>query len=150
MTTPAGQFLIYGTCIALGPVAALLKGPSGSGKSDLALRFLFGTPSHLDAVLVSDDQVLIERVGDHLIARPPAIIAGKLEVRGIGIVALPFRAEAELRLIIRLCDPADVPRLPELGEDKAELCGIPLPVLALAPFEGSAPLKLRLALERCL
>lgn len=150
MTTPAGQHLVYGTCVALGPVAALLQGPSGSGKSDLALRFLFHLPPHLDAALVSDDQVLLERVGDRLIARPPAAIAGKIEVRGIGIVTLPFRAEAELRLIVRLCDPADVPRLPEPGEDKAELCGIPLPVLALAPFEGSAPLKLRLALEGCL
>lgn len=148
MTPAAEQQLVYGTCVALGAVAALLRGPSGSGKSDLALRFVLGAPPQLGAALVSDDQLLVERRGDRLIARPPAAIAGKIEVRGIGIVELPYRAEADLRLIIDLADPADVPRLPELGGEGAEICGVSIPVLALTPFEASAPIKLRLALER--
>ena len=147
MSIPPGNQLVHGTCVALGPVAALLQGPSGSGKSDLALRFVMEMPPHLGAALVSDDQVLIERAGDRLIARPPATIAGKIEVRGIGIVALPYRSEADLRLIVCLSDPVDVPRLPEPGETTAEICGLPLPLLALAPFEASACHKLRLALE---
>jgi HPr kinase/phosphorylase len=144
--TAAAPQLVYGTCVALGAIGALLQGPSGSGKSDLALRFVLEAPPHLDAALVSDDQVLVERVEGTLIARPPATIAGKIEVRGIGIIALPFRAQAELRLLIQLSDPADVPRLPEPGAENAQLCGALLPVLRLAPFEASAPLKLRLAL----
>lgn len=145
---PPGQQLVYGTCVALGPVAALLRGPSGSGKSDLALRFVMETPPHLAASLVSDDQILLERAGDLLIARPPATIAGKLEVRGIGIVELPSCAEAELRLVIRLAAPADVPRLPEPDAEHTAFLGVSLPVMALAPFEASAPLKLRLALQQ--
>jgi serine kinase of HPr protein (carbohydrate metabolism regulator) len=140
--------LAYGTCVALRTIAALLEGPSGSGKSDLALRFVLGTPAAADAALVSDDQVLIERSSSRLLARPPMTIAGKIEVRGIGIVELPYLAEAELRLVIRLGDAASVERLPQWGDETAQFCGISLPVLRLSPFEASAPLKLRLMLER--
>jgi HPr kinase/phosphorylase len=146
VSEPAGQ-LVYGTCVALGRVAAILQGPSGSGKSDLALRFVMQTPPPLEATLVADDQVLVRREGGLLLARPPATIAGKIEVRGLGIMSVPHLAEAELRLIVPLCDPDDVPRLPRLGEETADIHGIALPVLRLAPFEASAPLKLRLALE---
>jgi HPr kinase/phosphorylase len=148
MTARAGQQLVYGTCVALGRVAAMLQGPSGSGKSDLALRFVMDLPPGADAALVSDDQVLIERQGDRLIACPPETIAGKIEVRGVGIIAMPFRRSADLRLLVRLSAPAAVPRLPEFSSETAELCGLHLPMLALAPFEASAPLKLRLALEK--
>jgi HPr kinase/phosphorylase len=140
--------LVYGTCIAIGSRAALLRGPSGSGKSDLALRFALETSSLFDAALVADDQVLIERDGGRLIARAPATIAGKIEVRGLGIVTLPFRSEAELRLVIDLSDPDDVPRLPAIEEQAEAFHGLRLPLLRLAAFEASAPLKLRLALER--
>lgn len=140
--------LTYGTCIALGAKAALLQGPPGSGKSDLALRFVLECPAHLGAALVSDDQVLLSALDGRLIARPPAAIAGKIEVRGLGIVTLPFREEAELKLIVRLADAADIPRLPAQPPETQTLCAIALPVLHMAPFEASAPLKLRLALER--
>jgi HPr kinase/phosphorylase len=145
--TAAAAQLVYGTCVALGRFAAILLGPSGSGKSDLALRFALDTPPIFDAALVSDDQVLVERVGDRLIARPPATIAGRIEVRGLGIVSIAHRPEAELRLAIRLADRADVPRLPQPGEQTADFQGVTVPLLRLAPFESSAPLKLRLALE---
>jgi hypothetical protein len=68
-------------------------------------------------------------------------------VRGVGIVPVPHLPQAELRLAIQLTHPDDVPRLPVIGEETAEIQGIALPLLRLAPFEASAPLKLRLALE---
>ena len=145
MTGDTAPQLAYGTCVALKHVAALLEGPPGSGKSDLALRFVLGAA---DAALVSDDQVLIERSGSRLLARPPATIAGKLEVRGVGIVELPYLAEAELRLVIRLGDRPSVERLPQWGDKTVQFCGLALPLLGLSPFEASAPLKLRLMLER--
>ena len=139
--------LIYGTCVALGRTAAILQGPSGSGKSDLALRFAMQTPAELDAALVADDQVRIEARGGRLFASPPQALAGKIEVRGLGIVTLPFRSEAELRLVVQLAEADDIPRLPaELHA--APICGIVLPLMHLAPFEASADLKLRLALQR--
>jgi HPr kinase/phosphorylase len=149
VTGDAAPQLAYGTCVALRTVAALLEGPSGSGKSDLALRFVLGAPgAAADAALVSDDQVLIERSGSRLLARPPMTIAGRIEVRGIGIVELPYLAEAELRLVIRLGDAASVERLPQWADETAQFCGISLPVLRLSAFEASAPLKLKLMLER--
>lgn len=138
--------LVYGTCVALGPVAALLQGPSASGKSDLALRFVHAFPATDGARLVADDQVYVSMEGTRLMARPPAVLAGKIEVRGIGIIDLPHLPEAELKLIVRLSAPHDVLRMPPATLPEAEVAGRPLPVLILAPFEASAPLKLKLAL----
>ena len=139
--------LIYGTCVALGRTAAILQGPSGSGKSDLALRFALQTPAELDAALVADDQVRVETRAGKLFASPPPALAGKIEVRGLGIVTLAFRSDVELKLVVELVQADDVLRLPtEL--QAAPLCGVTLPLMRLTPFEASASLKLRLALQR--
>lgn len=139
--------LIYGTCVALGRNAAILKGASASGKSDLALRFLFETPADLEPALIADDQVSVARRSDRLFASAPKTIAGQMEVRGIGIIAVPYRQEAELRLIVQLADRGDVPRLPPSPPPTWSVCGTPLPVICLTPFEASAHLKLRLAVQ---
>jgi HPr kinase/phosphorylase len=140
--------LLHGTCVALGSQAALLRGPSGSGKSDLALRFLFETPSELDPCLIADDQVWARvDASRHIILTPPEPIRGRIEVRGIGIVDLPFRPGATLSVIVDLVPPENVPRLPPESMDRTELLGLSCPLLKLAPFEASAPLKLRLALQ---
>jgi HPr kinase/phosphorylase len=139
--------LIHGTCVALGRNAAILQGPSGSGKSDLALRFVLRSPAELDAALVADDQVHIEARGGTLIARPPSALAGKIEVRGLGILTLPHRGEAGLKLVVQLAEPHDVPRWP-VAQQAEPICGIALPLILLAPFEASASLKLCLALQR--
>lgn len=140
--------LIYGTCISLRADAAILKGASGSGKSDLALRFIFGTPAELGPALVADDQIHVVAKDGQLIASAPATIAGRIEVRGIGIVSVPHREQARVRLIVQLVDYDDVPRLPPSPLPSETVCGIALPVLSLAPFESSAHLKLMLALQR--
>ena len=144
-----GFEVVHGTCVALGRRAALLRGPAGSGKSDLALRFLFLArrgPAAMEApVLVADDQVRVIRDGDRLLARPPDSIAGKLEVRGVGIVGVKALAEAELVLVVDLVGERDVERLPDPAE-RARLLGIDVPLLRLAPREASAPIKLVLAL----
>jgi HPr kinase/phosphorylase len=153
------DILVYGTCVALGGRAAILQGPSGSGKSDLALRFL-STPVSLDglraaadaaperAMLVSDDQVIVRSVDGRLLVRPPGAIAGKLEVRGLGIIDVPHRAEAELLLMVALTTPDNVPRMPADARPVVMLLGKPTPLIKLAPFDASAPIKLRLALSR--
>ena len=140
--------LVHGTCVALGPHAALLRGGSGSGKSDLALRFLALAPEHgLEPRLVADDQVWVEAQGDgSLIASAPDKIAGKIEVRGLGILDLPHRREALLALVADLVLPQEVPRMPPDPLERITLAGMAIPVVKLAPFELSAPLKLKLAL----
>lgn len=148
--------LIHGTALALGRAAALIRGSSGSGKSDLALRCLGVAPGGLittAAGLVADDQVIIRLGGGdaagtrHLIASAPATLFGRLEVRGIGIVAVPAVVEARLVLVVDLVPPAAVERMPE--PQQCEIHGVVLPRLELAPFEASSALKLLLHLQNC-
>ena len=140
--------LIHGTCVALGSHAALIRGPSGSGKSDLALRFLaLAAEPGLEPLLVADDQVWVERQNDgSLVASAPPTLAGKIEVRGLGIVQVPHCEAARLALAVDLVLPQDVPRMPTDPPDRITIAGATLPVVKLAPFELSAALKLRLAL----
>jgi len=141
--------VVHGTCVGLGRRAALLRGPPGSGKSDLALRFLFLArrgPAALEApVLVADDQVCLVSDGSRLLASAPESIRGRIEVRGVGIVAVKSVPEAELVLVVDLVETGAVERMPE-WDARAHLHGIDLPLLRLAPFESSAPIKLALAL----
>jgi len=143
-----GRELVHGTCVALGKRGALLRGPSGAGKSDLALRFLaLSGEGEERPLLVADDQVFIERDGaGALVASAPATIAGKIEVRGLGIIEVPSRAQAELALVCDLVGGEEVPRMPPEPEERTVIAGVPVRVLKLNPFEPSAPLKLKMAL----
>jgi serine kinase of HPr protein (carbohydrate metabolism regulator) len=119
----------------------LLRGPSGAGKSDLALRLI-----DAGARLVADDYVEIECQGDRLTARPPAAIAGLIEVRGVGVIKHDYVASAPLDLIVDLAAAEAIERLPNALATE-EICGLPVPRLTLYPWEISASLKVRLALQ---
>lgn len=138
--SPPGPQPFHGTCIAIGPHGVLLRGPSGAGKSDLALRLI-----DRGALLVADDQVLIEPGPDAPLARAPDNLHGLIEVRGLGIVTLaPIRAVAELRLVVDLAPPEAIARLPEA--QTTAIADMILSRIALTPFEASAPKKVELAL----
>ncbi len=139
----------HATAIAIGDAAALLIGPSGAGKSDLALRCLGGALPFTDGRpvrLVSDDQVLLERDGNRIIVSPPATIAGRLEVRGLGIVGVSHCDRAELKLIVTLGD-APPERLPEEADSTQDVLGLTIRRISLQPFHASAPAKLALAMR---
>ena len=140
--------LVHGTCVSLGGLGALLRGAPGSGKSDLALRFIFLSTEHRRPALVSDDQVVLTREGDVIIASPPSAIEGKIEVRGVGIVAVPhWEPKAQLKLIVDLKPREEIPRYPSpLAQEN--VLGLSVLRLSLDPFEASAPLKLALALKK--
>lgn len=121
-------------------MAVLLRGPPGSGKSDLALRLIDG-----GAHLVADDQTELRRSGTDLVASAPPTIAGHIEIRGVGILPCPAAPIAPLRLVVDLVAPDEVERLPEARSCHYLDCDVPL--IALAPFEASAPAKLRFALR---
>ena len=127
----------------------MLLGPSGVGKSDLALRLVHSSIEIAGRLvtprLVSDDQVLLELQPGRLIARPPDTLAGLCEVRGLGILRLPHLAEAEVVLAIELTAPEKIARLPDHPQ-YAELLGHRVALVHLAPFQASAPLKVALAL----
>lgn len=131
---------LHGTVVDIDGAGVLLRGPSGSGKSDLALRLIDG-----GAVLVADDRVVLSEQAGSVQASAPETIHGKLEVRGIGIVTLPAEPVSVLRLVIDLVEGHAVERLPKAAE--TVLLGVTLPVLRLAPFEASASSKVRLALR---
>lgn len=133
--------LLHASCIADRFGAVLLCGPSGSGKSDLALRLI-----DQGAILLSDDYVELSKEGDILIARPPDRLAGLLEVRGIGLVTLPYLTKAQVRLAINLVPADEVERLPE--QNSVVIEGIAIPAYDLAPFEASTAPKIRLALKQ--
>ncbi len=129
---------MHGTCVLLSDIGVLLRGESGSGKSDVALRLIDG-----GARLVADDQILLRVEGGHLVASAPAPLGGLLEVRGVGILPVPTADRAVIGLIVDLVAPEQVERLPEPRRDS--ILGVSLPYLALAPFDASTPAKLRLA-----
>ena len=129
---------LHASCVAVGGRAILITGPSGAGKSDLALRLI-----DRGATLVSDDQVILSIAGDQLIAAAPSTIAGKVEVRGIGIVAMAHAGSMPVALLIDLA--AERVRMPFPAT--RDLCGVSVPVVALAPFEASAAVKVELALR---
>src|SRR5690606_37721188 len=100
----------------------------------------------LRAELVSDDQVCCALKDGGIEVGPPPTIAGKIEVRGLGVLALPYRAAARLALVVDLVPAAEVPRYP-LETSFAEILGLAVPIVRLAAFESSAPVKLILALD---
>ena len=140
--------LVHGTCVAFGRRAVLLRGEPGAGKSDLALRFLaLRADDEARPMLVADDQVFVASdESGALIASPPPTLAGKIELRGIGIVEMPFLRQAQLHLVCDLVDAKDVPRMAPEPWGRTEIAGIALPALKLAPFEASAALKVKTAL----
>ncbi len=80
MTETAAPVQVHASAVTIGDSGVLLRGPSGSGKSDLALRLIDG-----GARLVADDRVDIYQTRDGLMMAPPESLAGLLEVRGLGI-----------------------------------------------------------------
>ncbi len=143
---------VHGTVIALGGKAALIRGAPGSGKSDLALRCLAVAPTALipcPVTLVADDRVNLQRLGDRILAEAPATIRGKLEVRGLGVLRVPSTASAELVLVADITALDQIERLPDPAP-MTELLGVRLPLIHVAPFTASAPVKLLLALAQTL
>ena len=141
---------IHGTCVGFDRFGILLRGASGSGKSSLALRLIdaegFGSGQRkLRARLVADDQVMLQNKGSALVASPPASLAGKLEIRGLGIVKLDYLKVVELRLVVDLVSYKSIPRLPNPVDAQVELMSVMLPRLALDAHGADAAAKLRAA-----
>lgn len=136
--SPATTIQVHASCVEIAGAGILLLGASGSGKSDLALRLL-----DTGARLVGDDRIDLASEAGALVARAPAAIAGKIEVRGLGILSFPALARSHVRMAVDLVPASAVERLPESRH--CSYLGIELPLIALAPFEASAPAKLRAA-----
>lgn len=141
--SPAFSGTAYATSVAIGGKAIVIRGDSGSGKSDLALRLI-----DRGAVLLSDDYTHVEARGGQAIASPAPNIAGLIEVRSLGPVGMPNIDEAPIALVVELTPPSGAP--PERCPAErltTRLCGVDLPMVHLRGLEASAPIKVELALK---
>jgi serine kinase of HPr protein (carbohydrate metabolism regulator) len=132
--------LLHATGLLIDGAALLITGKPGAGKSDLALRLI-----DRGARLIADDYTMVEARDGALYATPPPTIAGRIEIRGIGIVDVEYAEEGPVALIVDL--DAKPTRMPEDLAGETRLCGIAVPTIALAAFEMSAPLKAEWALR---
>ena len=132
---------LHASAVAAEGRAVLITGPSGSGKSDLALHLL-----DRGFTLVSDDQTTVKRDGDRLLASPPPTIAGKLEIRGIGIVDMDNLTDMPVALIVELT-MNEIQRMPDDSRERPIL-GVSLPIVTIDAMTASAPSKVALALDR--
>ena len=132
---------LHASTVAVDGRAVLLTGPSGSGKSDLALRML-----DRGFTLVSDDQTIVRKEGDRLLASAPPNIAGKLEIRGLGIVDVERVDNIAIALIVELTNSL-IERLPDDSRERPIL-GVKLPLVTIDALTASAPSKVALALDR--
>ena len=131
---------LHATCVAIDGRAVLIAGPSGSGKSDLALRML-----DRGFTLVSDDRTIVRRDGDKVIAMAPETIKGKLEIRGIGVVDIETVQNVPLALVVELT--SDIQRLPDDSRERLIL-GARIPLISIDALAASAPSKVSVALGR--
>lgn len=137
--------VLHGTAVQLlgarfEPSAVLLRGLSGAGKSDLAARLI-----DAGGLLISDDQVGLQRRQDKIFADCVESIRGLLEMRGVGLLSYPVADATRLRLVVDLVKKEDVPRLPDW--DELEILGVAVPRIKLCAFEISAALKVMRAME---
>jgi len=147
------QFLVHATAVKLAGATrpfggftdggVLLLGPSGSGKSDVALRLISA-----GAELISDDQTLLFVEQGILFADAPATIKDTMEIRGVGILRMKSTGKTPIILAVQLDENAGVARMPE-----PSVYGLPVglkgavspPLLTFDPSEASTPAKIAAA-----
>ncbi len=135
---------IHAGAIRLGADGVLIRGASGSGKSSLLLHLLIRHPD--TARLISDDRVILTAKDGRLVASAPPEIAGKLEIRGQGIVEIAYVSPAAIRLVVDLLPAAECPRLPEKQDRTTSIDGVTLPRLKLPIGIGDGADRVQAAL----
>lgn len=142
MSEADSRATIHANALLLGAAGVLLRGPAGSGKSALTLDLIDHAQARGDfARLIGDDRIELCGVDGRLIARPHPAIAGAVEIRGRGIVRVPFEPAGVIRLVVDLLSNSDPPppRLPSESELAQTICGVTLPRLFARAASPSAP-----------
>lgn len=133
---------IHASCVSVGGKGVLLLGESGAGKSDLALRLIDG-----GARLVADDRCELFLRGQKLYARAPETIAGLIEMRGIGIIALPYVKGVAVTLAVRLgTSPARLPERTFYTPPTGLKPKVRVPLITVKAGAAAAPAQIRAAL----
>jgi HPr kinase/phosphorylase len=142
--TNATTASVHASAVLVGNRAVLIRGPSGAGKSRLAFDLILAGRSGQipHAVLVGDDRVHLETSGGQLVVRPARELAGRIEIRGLGIRACDFAAEAIVDLVVDL-GATDAARMPPPEALLVQVKGIEIPRIPVGA--GFAPLPLVVA-----
>jgi HPr kinase/phosphorylase len=133
------QTTLHASCVVVREAGLLIRGPSGSGKSSLARQILMeANRAGCFARLVCDDRLRVENRNGRLLAATVPVIAGSIEVRGMGLLTLPSETSAIVRWVIDLGQAPE--RLPETAFGTVTLCGVALPQIetCLEPGLGQA------------
>jgi serine kinase of HPr protein (carbohydrate metabolism regulator) len=134
---------IHASAVLVGAKAVLIRGPSGSGKSRLAWDLLLAAQQGAlpFARLVIDDRALVEAHGGRLLVRPAPVLAGIIEIYGLGIRQLPFEPMAAVGLVVDLA-AEDADRIPATTAENTMISGVILPRLAIGAGIAALPLVL--------
>jgi HPr kinase/phosphorylase len=135
---------VHASAVKIGHLAVLIRGPSGSGKSRLAFELIMAGRAGLveRTVLVGDDRVHLATVGEEIEVRPARMLAGLIEIRGLGIRRCDFVERATVGLVVDL-DAADAERLPSAESLKTSISGVEIPRIPVG--RGNLPLPLVVA-----
>jgi HPr kinase/phosphorylase len=128
----AETLTLHATCVLVGESGILIRGRSGAGKSSLALRLIghvMGAGGF--AALVSDDRVRLGVHNQRLVARSIPAIAGRCEVRGLGLMPMAYEPSARLNLVVDIMDTSPE-RFPDEMSRHTQLLGLKIGLLRLA------------------
>ena len=140
LTAAGSTGTTHASAVLVGSRAVLIRGPSGSGKSRLALGLIQAAQGGplLFARLIADDRAHLEASGGRLLVRPAEPLAGLIEVHGTGLLRLPHELSAVVGLVVDLA-ATDAERLPGPESRRTEIFGISLPRLAVASGAAALP-----------
>jgi serine kinase of HPr protein (carbohydrate metabolism regulator) len=129
---PDTSLAIHASAVVIGEIGILIRGPSGGGKSRLAMDLIFAARQiGRFASLIGDDRIDLDNRAGRLIARGHPLVRGMIEQRGLGILRVTYEAAAVVRLMVDIIAPQEAVRLPEPERTHAVLCGVQLPILPL-------------------
>jgi HPr kinase/phosphorylase len=153
LTSTSTRLLIHATTVSVNGFGVLIRGPSGSGKSDLALQLMESSGTGLAGLpmtvhLVADDQTEVHLREGHLRVSAPATIAGKLEVRGYSIIDVQHEQDVPLILVVDLLPWTRIERLPEEKDLETVILGHRIARIHVGPGQPSAAARVRLACAR--
>ena len=130
----------HSTSVVIEDLGLLIRGQSGSGKSDLALRLIDS-----GATLISDDLTICKKIGDYLYLYPHSNTKGLLEVREIGIMTVPYVENIKLTLVVELVEE-EFERIP--GMMSCSILGMKFPKIKLFGKSSSAVAKIKIKLNQ--
>ncbi|WP_068085105.1 HPr kinase/phosphorylase [Polycladidibacter stylochi] len=119
---------VHATALAIGCQGILIRGNSGSGKSSLALSLIkMAQLNGRYAALIADDRCYLTAINNHLLAQCPKPLLGLLELRGLGLIKMPFLRQAPIHFLVDLTHKNDIERFPEQDNKHKSVLGITLP-----------------------